>query len=143
MVVWFTTTFAISAYHHCSCELEYHSWRGVLDTTLCDKSLSLTCDRFVVFSDTPVSSTNKTDCHDITEIFLKMALNTITLNSFDMEVISPKLLVCQWHIYSRFIRILFTPHDTEFLYCRPCTFLVERDYYMTSITTQNRKWNIF
>jgi hypothetical protein len=29
-----------------------------------------------------------------------------------MEVISPKLLVCQWHIYSRFIRILFTPHDT-------------------------------
>jgi hypothetical protein len=26
---------------------------------------------------TPVSSTNKTDCHDITEILLKMALNTI------------------------------------------------------------------
>jgi hypothetical protein len=29
---------------------------------------------------TPVSSTNKTDCHDITEILLKMALNTINLN---------------------------------------------------------------
>jgi len=28
---------------------------------------------------TPVSSTNKTDCHDITEILLKVALNTITL----------------------------------------------------------------
>jgi hypothetical protein len=28
---------------------------------------------------TPVSSTNKTDCNDITEIFLKVALNTITL----------------------------------------------------------------
>jgi len=27
---------------------------------------------------TPVSSTNKTDCHDITEILLKEALNTIT-----------------------------------------------------------------
>jgi hypothetical protein len=27
--------------------------------------------------DTPVSSTNKTDRHDITEILLKMALNTI------------------------------------------------------------------
>jgi hypothetical protein len=26
---------------------------------------------------TPVSSTNKTDCHDITEILLKVALNTI------------------------------------------------------------------
>jgi hypothetical protein len=30
--------------------------------------------------DTPVSSTNKTDHHDITEILLKVALNTITLN---------------------------------------------------------------
>jgi hypothetical protein len=28
---------------------------------------------------TPVSSTNKTDCHDIAEILLKVALNTITL----------------------------------------------------------------
>jgi hypothetical protein len=26
---------------------------------------------------TPVSSTNKTDCHDITDILLKVALNTI------------------------------------------------------------------
>jgi len=29
---------------------------------------------------TLVSSTNKTDCHDITEILLKVALNTTTLN---------------------------------------------------------------
>ena len=29
------------------------------------------------FPGTPVSSTNKTDRHDITEIFLKMLLNTI------------------------------------------------------------------
>ena len=28
---------------------------------------------------TPVSSTNKTDCHEITEILLKVALNTITI----------------------------------------------------------------
>jgi hypothetical protein len=27
--------------------------------------------------DSPVSSTNKTDCHNITEILLKVALNTI------------------------------------------------------------------
>jgi hypothetical protein len=33
--------------------------------------LSVTCDRSVV------SSTNKTDCHDITEMLLKVALNTI------------------------------------------------------------------
>ena len=37
MVVGFTTTCAISAYHHKSCEFESHSWQGVLDTTLCDK----------------------------------------------------------------------------------------------------------
>jgi hypothetical protein len=37
----------------------------------------VTCDRSVVFSDIPVSSTNKTDRNDITEILLKVALNII------------------------------------------------------------------
>ena len=37
MVVGFITIYAFSAYHHSSCEFEPHSWRGVLDTTLCDK----------------------------------------------------------------------------------------------------------
>jgi hypothetical protein len=37
MVVGFTTTYVINIYHHLSCEFESHSWRGVLDTTLCDK----------------------------------------------------------------------------------------------------------
>jgi hypothetical protein len=46
----------------------------VLDTTLCDK----VCQWF--FLGTQVSSTNKTDHHDITEILLKVALNTINLN---------------------------------------------------------------
>ena len=36
-VVGITTTCAISAYHHESCEFEPCSWRGVFDTTLCDK----------------------------------------------------------------------------------------------------------
>jgi hypothetical protein len=40
--------------------------------------LSVTCDRSLVFSlGTLVSSTNKTDHHDITEILLKVVLNTI------------------------------------------------------------------
>jgi hypothetical protein len=30
MVVGFTTTYAISAYHHKSCEFRSRSWRGVL-----------------------------------------------------------------------------------------------------------------
>ena len=36
-------------------------------------------------SDTPVSPTNKTDCHDITEILLKMGLNTINLNQTKID----------------------------------------------------------
>jgi hypothetical protein len=75
MVVGFTTTYAISAYHYKSCEFESHSWQGVLDTTLCDK----VCQRLVTgqwFSlGSPVAATNKTD---ITEILLKVALNTKT-----------------------------------------------------------------
>jgi hypothetical protein len=31
----------------------------------------------MVFSGPPVSSTNKTDCHDIAEILLKVTLSTI------------------------------------------------------------------
>jgi hypothetical protein len=41
------------------------------NTILCDK----VCQWFS--PGTPVSSTNKTDCHYITEILLKLALNTI------------------------------------------------------------------
>jgi hypothetical protein len=49
----------------------------VLDTTLCDKKFA--AGRW--FSPgIPVSSTNKTDRLDITEILFKVALNTITPN---------------------------------------------------------------
>jgi hypothetical protein len=34
------------------------------------------------FLGTPVSSTNTNDCHDIAEILLKVALNTITITPF-------------------------------------------------------------
>jgi hypothetical protein len=37
MVVEFTTTCGIVAYHHVSYEFKLHSWRGVLDKTVCDK----------------------------------------------------------------------------------------------------------
>jgi hypothetical protein len=59
-------------------EFDSHFFRqGVLDTTLCDKVCQwLATDQW--FSPgTPVSSNSKTDCHDITEILLKVALNTI------------------------------------------------------------------
>ena len=34
----FTTTYAISAYHHLSCELKSRAWGGALDSTLCGKN---------------------------------------------------------------------------------------------------------
>jgi hypothetical protein len=40
MVVECTTTFTIYSKHHWSCKFEYRPWRGVLDTTLCDKFVS-------------------------------------------------------------------------------------------------------
>ena len=62
--------------------------RDVPDTMLCDKVCEwLAASRW--FSPvTPVSSTNKTDRHDIAEILLKVALNIITLTpSSDLYLI--------------------------------------------------------
>jgi hypothetical protein len=50
---------------------------GVLDTTLCDKVCQWLATGRWFSPGTPVSSTNKADHHDITEILLKVALNTI------------------------------------------------------------------
>ena len=80
MVVWgFTTTFAISAYHHWSCEFESRSDEMYLIQHYVIKVVSDLRQRWRFFLGTLVFSTNKTDCYDITEILLKIALNTITL----------------------------------------------------------------
>jgi hypothetical protein len=55
---------------------------GVLHTTLCNKVCQWLAAGMWFTLGTPVSSTNKTDIHDIqnvTEILLKVALNTTTL----------------------------------------------------------------
>ena len=56
--------------------------RGMLDTTLCDTGKGaqwlVACRLFS--PGIPVSTTNKTDGHDITEILLKVALNIINEN---------------------------------------------------------------
>ena len=46
-------------------------------TTLCDKVCQWLATGLWFSPSTLVSSTNKTDCYDITEILLKVALNTI------------------------------------------------------------------
>jgi len=67
MAVGFTT---ISAYHHWMSSNPAH---GEVCSIQNYVSLSVTCDRSVVFS------TSKTDRHDINEILLKMALKTTTI----------------------------------------------------------------
>jgi hypothetical protein len=56
-------------------------------TKLCDKVCEWLATGQWFSPGTHLSSTNKTDCHDITEILLKVALNTITLNTNDNIII--------------------------------------------------------
>ena len=74
------------------CEFDPRSWQGVLDTTLCDKFCQWLATGQWFSPGIPVSSTNKIDCHDITEILLKVALNTINLNP-------------QWH-FQQYVSIM-------------------------------------
>ena len=99
MVVGFMTTYAIGAYHHWRCELESRSdeVNSILDTILCDKVCQWLAAVWWFSLGTPVSSTNETDHHDISEILLKVALNTITLTFF--------LWLIDWLIYL-FIEVL-------------------------------------
>ena len=63
-------------------------WRGALDTTLCDKVCQWLAAGRWFSPGISLSSTNKTDCHDIAEILLKVALNTITLTFNCQNIIS-------------------------------------------------------
>jgi hypothetical protein len=72
--------------------------QGVIDTTLCDKVWQWLAADQGFSPGTPVSSTNKTDCHDITEISLKVALNTTILTRAEMSQNA--------HRYSKFIILL-------------------------------------
>jgi hypothetical protein len=75
MVVGFPITDVISAYYHYSCEFESRSWRGVLDTTLCDKVCQqLATGRWFLRFPPPIKLTA-----DIKRnILLRVALNIIS-----------------------------------------------------------------
>jgi len=76
MVVGLITKYAISAYRKLTLWVRIPLRRSVLNTTLCDKVCQwLTTGWW--FS--PVSSTNKTERNNLTDILLKVALNTIAL----------------------------------------------------------------
>ena len=95
MVVWFTNTYAISALSPLKLWVRIPLRRDVLDTTLCDKDCQwLTTGRWFSLG-TPSSSINKTDLHDITEILLNVALNTINQPSkIEKQISHIKLRMC-------------------------------------------------
>jgi len=53
--------------------------RGVIDTTLRNKACQWLATGWWSSPGTPISSANKTDRHNITELLLKVVLNTIIL----------------------------------------------------------------
>ena len=118
----FTTTYAISAYHHQRCEFKPRLWRGVLDAAVCDKVCQwLSTDRW--FS--PVSSTNITDRNDITEILLKVAL--ITINQTNRTSVQP----IQMHTFVKQIGMCVV------IVCEMLSWIIlhnESNLIMTSIT---------
>jgi len=91
MVVVNPITYPISAYHNWCCEFESRSGRGVQHYMI-----KFVMDLWQVggIPGPPVSSTNKTDRHGITEILLKVALNTI-MQSIRIFLCSEKMA---WNI---------------------------------------------
>ena len=86
ITVGFITTCAISAYispHKLWVRTSFLARfmvRFVLVTKLCDQVCQWLVTGQWFSPGTPVSYTNKTDCHDIIEILLKVGLNTINLS---------------------------------------------------------------
>ena len=85
-------------------------------------SLSVTCDRSVVYFRYSVSSTNKTDHHDIAEILLKLALSTITL--------TPSTRILVYYSFSIY----------EWIRCRTIKNI---KYFFSNLTTGNTVINMF
>jgi len=74
--------------------------RGVLDTTLCDEVCQSLATGRRFSPGTPVSSTNKTDCHHITEILWKVALNIPCIKRPIITYKSKMSLIETYCIYS-------------------------------------------
>ena len=80
------------------------------DRTLCDKGWQWLATGRWFFLGPPVSSTNTIDCHDITEILLKVALNTITSNHLSAmhfpTMFLPNLLICHEYCITKIGQLL-------------------------------------
>ena len=81
--------------------------RGVLDTRLCDKVCQWLAAGLWFSWSTPISSTNKTDGCDITEILSKVALNTISQNNSQIHKFHMKMKYCYYRNLIKFWRHSF------------------------------------
>ena len=118
MVVRFTTTYTVSAFHDKSC-----SWRGVLEITLCDFSDLRLVGGFlcVLWFPPPIN------LHDITEILLKVALNTISLSSNCIQINQSICLFFHGQISDR--QTVKSCNNLLQTYWRLETWHVETSYY--------------
>ena len=98
-----------------SCEFESHSWRGVHDTTLCDKVYQW---RVAARWFSPVSPTNNTDHHDINEILLKAAYKHHNRNLF----FSTLLRMLHWS-YMLLLCLPELRNRSMYTFCWPFIFL--------------------
>ena len=65
--------------------------------------------------DIPVSSTNKTDCHDIIEILLKVALNTINQTKPKFIEISSQQMFYQYILAIRNIYMVTNNYSSQYV----------------------------
>jgi hypothetical protein len=89
--------------------VQTRSWRGVLNTALwlCDKVCQLLAIGLWFSLNTLVSSINKTDRHDITEILLKVALSIINQTKLNLYFLIILQLRKKWDSSSRMLHILY------------------------------------
>jgi hypothetical protein len=88
IVAGLTIIYAISGYHHLSCEIDSSSCLNALDfiTTLCEKVCQWQAAGRWFSPGIPIYTTNKGDRRNIPEILLKVALNTMTLTPITNEL---------------------------------------------------------
>jgi hypothetical protein len=80
-------------------------------TTLCDKVCQWLATGRQISLGPPISSTNKADRHDITEILLKVALNTIKENKQTSKQFTQNVLLILY--YCRWERNYYSINETK------------------------------
>jgi hypothetical protein len=120
MVIVFTTTDAISTYHYWCCEFESRSGRGVQHYVI---KFVTDLRKIGVFLQVFRFPNKKTGHHDITEIVLKVALNTITQRNKQYalwEKMTDITVFSKWkeQTIPRFSIIVFSICDQDVRYWR-------------------------